>query len=90
MFIFSIFLIALALVFVSKGVIIVQQAEVVVIERLGKFHRILESGFNLIIPVIDAPRAIDWKVTARDFSGATYSTIQNSRTSINCQLITNP
>ena len=76
MFGFSIFLIALALIFVSKGVVIVQQAEVVIIERLGKFNRVLESGFNFIVPVIDAPRAIDWKVVQKDFSGVTYSTIQ--------------
>ena len=76
MFVFSVFLIILALIFVSKGVVIVQQAEVVIIERLGKFHRVLDSGFNFIVPVIDAPRAIDWKVTQKDFSGMTYSTIQ--------------
>ena len=38
----SIFLIVLALVFVAKGVIIVQQAEVVIVERLGKFDRVLQ------------------------------------------------
>ena len=76
MFTFLVALIVLALIFVSKGVVIVQQAEVVVVERLGKFDRILESGFNFIIPVIEAPRAIDWKVTARGFDGSTYSTIQ--------------
>ena len=76
MFTFSVFLIVLALIFVTKGVVIVQQAEVVIIERLGKFHRVLESGFNFIVPVIDAPRAIDWKVTQKDFSGVTYSAIQ--------------
>ena len=72
----SIFLIALALVFVSKGVVIVQQAEVVIIERLGKFDRVLQSGFNFIIPVIEAPRAIDWKVTQKGFDGSSYSIIQ--------------
>ena len=41
----SVFLIVLALLFISKGIVIVQQAEVVIIERLGKFDRILESGF---------------------------------------------
>ena len=60
----------------SKGVIIVQQAEVVVIERLGKFDRVLQSGFNFIIPVLEAPRAIDWKATQRGFDGATYSIVQ--------------
>ena len=72
----GIFLIALALIVVAKGVIIVQQAEVVIIERLGKFHRQLDSGFNWIIPILDAPRAIDWKVTAKGFDGMSYSTIQ--------------
>ena len=72
----SLFLIALALIFVAKGVVIVQQAEVVIIERLGKFDRVLQSGFNFIIPVIEAPRAIDWKVTQKGCDGSSYSVIQ--------------
>ncbi len=76
MFTLSIILIVLALVFVAKGVIIVQQAEVVIVERLGKFDRVLQSGFNFIIPVIEAPRAIDWKVTQKGFDGTTYAMIQ--------------
>ena len=72
----SLFLIALALIFVAKGVVIVQQAEVVIIERLGKFDRVLQSGFNFIIPIIEAPRAIDWKVTQKGFDGSSYSIIQ--------------
>ena len=76
MFLLSVILIALALVFVAKGVIIVQQAEVVIVERLGKFDRVLQSGFNFIIPILEAPRAIDWKVTQRGFDGNTYSIIQ--------------
>ena len=76
MFSFSLFLIVLAIIFIAKGVIIVQQAEVVIVERLGKFDRVLESGFNFIIPVIEAPRAIDWKVTQKGFDGMTYSVVQ--------------
>ncbi len=76
MFTLSIILIVLALVFVAKGVIIVQQAEVVIVERLGKFDRVLQSGFNFIIPIIEAPRAIDWKVTQKGFDGTTYAIIQ--------------
>ena len=76
MFSFSLFLIILAIIFVIKGVIIVQQAEVVIVERLGKFDRVLESGFNFIIPIIEAPRAIDWKVTQKGFDGMTYSVVQ--------------
>ena len=76
MFPLSIFLIALAILFISKGVIIVQQAEVVVIERLGKFDRVLESGFNFIIPILEAPRAIDWKTRKRGFDGTSYAYIE--------------
>ena len=75
-FVFSVFLIVLVLLFISKGIIIVQQAEVVVIERLGKFDRILESGFNFIIPILEAPRAIDWKTTKRGFDGSSYAYIE--------------
>ena len=76
MFGLSVFLIILAILFISKGVIIVQQAEVVIVERLGKFDRVLQSGFNFIIPVIEAPRAIDWKTTQKGFDGSTYSIVQ--------------
>ena len=76
MFSLSLFLIVFAIIFIAKGVIIVQQAEVVIVERLGKFDRVLESGFNFIIPIIEAPRAIDWKTTQRGFDGSTYSLIQ--------------
>ncbi|MBE7702718.1 MAG: SPFH/Band 7/PHB domain protein [Cyanobacteria bacterium SIG28] len=76
MFSFSVFLIVLLFVFIAKGVIIVQQAEVVIVEKLGKFDRVLQSGFNFIIPIIEAPRAIDWKMTQKGFDGMTYSVIQ--------------
>src|SRR5213079_2927385 len=36
------------------------QAQTMLIERLGRYHRTLSSGVNLIIPIIDKPRAIDW------------------------------
>ena len=43
---------------------------------MGKFDRVLQSGFNFIIPVLEAPRAIDWKVTQKGFDGMTYSIVQ--------------
>ncbi len=73
-FIVSIVLIAAALIFIAKGIIIVKQAEVVVIERLGKFEgKILRSGFNFINPIFEAPRAINWRTTRKDFGGAAYT-----------------
>ncbi|MBF8270808.1 MAG: stomatin 2 [Gammaproteobacteria bacterium] len=48
-----IFLIAVAVIFVIEGVRIVPQQQAWLVERLGKFHAILEPGLNLIIPFVD-------------------------------------
>ena len=69
-------IIALAIIYFAKGIIIVQQAEAVVIENLGRYNRVLRPGFNFINPIFEAPRAIDWKVQQKGFDGATYSIIQ--------------
>jgi regulator of protease activity HflC (stomatin/prohibitin superfamily) len=34
---------------------IIGQAEVMVIERLGRFHRVARSGLNILIPLIERP-----------------------------------
>jgi len=46
-------IIALVVVFVIEGVRVVPQQSAWVVERLGKFHQILEPGLNVIIPFID-------------------------------------
>ncbi len=76
LYFFLILLIVLVVVFVAKGVIVVQQAEVVIIEFLGKYSRTLESGLNFIIPVIESPRGVSWKITQKGFDGQTYSYIK--------------
>jgi regulator of protease activity HflC (stomatin/prohibitin superfamily) len=48
---------------------IIGQAEVMVIERLGRFHRVARSGFNILIPFIEQPRSIDVRYLASDASG---------------------
>lgn len=62
----------LIIVFVSKSVKIVQQAETMVIERLGKYDRTLESGVNIIWPIIDAPRQIHWRYIQTNLTGESY------------------
>lgn len=57
----GIVLVVFALIFLSKAIIIVKQAEVIIIERFGKYHRTLVSGLNFIVPIMDAKRAIIWK-----------------------------
>ncbi len=48
-----IFFIAVVVAFVIEGVRIVPQQFAFVVERLGKFHAVLEPGLNLIIPFMD-------------------------------------
>jgi regulator of protease activity HflC (stomatin/prohibitin superfamily) len=67
--IFLLFMLLVVVVFVFKGVRIIQQAEVMIIERLGRYHATLESGINIIIPIIDQPRAIDWRYAKTDTTG---------------------
>ena len=57
------------IIFVASGFKIIQQAETMVIERLGKYNRTLESGINIIIPIFDKPRSIFWRYRATDVSG---------------------
>jgi len=44
-----------AIVIIVKGVKVVSQADMVVIERLGKFHNVLKGGLNFIVPIVDNP-----------------------------------
>ena len=48
-----IFLLALVVVFVVEGVRVVPQQNAWVVERLGRFHAILEPGLNIIVPFFD-------------------------------------
>lgn len=56
--VFAIALIFLVIVLVTKGVKIVPQSDLYVVERLGRFHKILHGGLHLIIPMIDNIRDI--------------------------------
>jgi regulator of protease activity HflC (stomatin/prohibitin superfamily) len=47
------FLLALAVTFVIEGVRIVPQQHAWVVERLGRFHEVLEPGLRIIIPFVD-------------------------------------
>jgi regulator of protease activity HflC (stomatin/prohibitin superfamily) len=62
-----------AIVVVSKGIRIVQQAQTMIVERLGKYHRTLPSGINLIVPIVDKPREIDWHETIMSRGGDSFA-----------------
>ncbi len=54
---FTMILIALAVIVVVMSLKIVPQKQVLIIERLGRFHSKAEAGVNLIIPFFDSVRA---------------------------------
>lgn len=51
-------IVALAIAIIWAGVKVVPQSETRVIERLGRFHSVLNPGLNLIIPFVDKPKMI--------------------------------
>ena len=58
----------LAIILVARGVKIVRQAEIMLVERLGKFHRMLAPGLNVLWPIIDKPRQVAWMSSVRSGS----------------------
>ena len=63
--ILSIIIIVLAFVLFIKGLKVVKQAEVILVERLGQYNRTLESGLHFILPGIENPRGINSRTTTR-------------------------
>ncbi len=69
-------LLILIILMVVRGLRIVPQAEVVIIERLGKYHTTLTSGVNVIWPFIDKPRKIMWRYVKQDTAGGQSYIVQ--------------
>src|SRR5258708_33046710 len=61
------------IVLISKSIRVVQQAQTMIVERLGKSHKTLSSGINFVLPLIDRPRAVDWHQTIVTPAGESYS-----------------
>ena len=61
------------IIMIASGIKIVQQSQTVIVERLGKYHKTLNSGINIIFPVIDKPRTIYWRFSKTDFEGRIYA-----------------
>lgn len=59
----------IVIIFAVKGINIIRQSETCVIERLGKYHKTLSSGINIIWPIIDRPREFSVRYVYNDMSG---------------------
>ena len=57
---------------IAKGVVVVKQAEVMIIERLGSYNRTLPSGLHIIWPIFDKARSMRWRYIKTDFKGMSY------------------
>jgi len=79
-FIMVLFFVVFVIIFMVKGFKIVKHAETMVVERLGKYHKTLESGINIIWPVFDNPRPIHWRFKKTDLSGKSIIVQKVSKT----------
>jgi regulator of protease activity HflC (stomatin/prohibitin superfamily) len=57
---FLILILVVILVTAVKSFRVVGQASVMIVERLGRFHKAAGSGLNIILPFIDRPRLVSW------------------------------
>ena len=55
---FLLVLLVIILIIAFKSIKIVKQAEVYIIERLGKYHKIADAGLTIIIPFFDHVRSV--------------------------------
>lgn len=63
------------IVLLSKSVYLVQQAEVMIIERLGKFDRIIGPGLHIVVPFIEQPRKVVWTFMQSEANGKRYYSV---------------
>jgi regulator of protease activity HflC (stomatin/prohibitin superfamily) len=54
------FVVITVFIILWNSIYLVQQAQVIIIERLGKFNRVLYPGFNLVNPFFDKARTVYW------------------------------
>ena len=59
-------IVLIAALIIIPGVRIINQYERGVVQRLGRFRKILDPGFHVIIPQIDTMRSVDVRTTPMD------------------------
>lgn len=98
---FLIVLAALVIIYVLNGIKIVSQSETMIVERLGRYHRTLQAGINIILPIVERPKQtiarmntgtlhmvsrIDLREQVYDFDKQSVITKDNVMTEINALL----
>lgn len=84
----------IGLIILGKCVRIVRQSEAVIVERLGKFHAVLDAGFHVIAPFVDRVLPpINLKEHVQDFEPQSVITKDNVTMKIDtivCFYVTDP
>jgi regulator of protease activity HflC (stomatin/prohibitin superfamily) len=60
--ILPVLIILFVLIFALLSIRIVPQAQVKIVERLGRFHRVIGPGINIILPFFDSIKGVNWRV----------------------------
>jgi len=55
-------LVIFVVILLARGVKVIRQAEVMVVERLGKYSRTLAPGLRLLVPLVEKARPVAWIV----------------------------
>jgi regulator of protease activity HflC (stomatin/prohibitin superfamily) len=68
-FIAAFLVVAAVAALLGQAVKIIGQAEVIVVERFGRFHRVARSGLNFLIPFVERARTLDVRYFESDVAG---------------------
>ncbi len=64
--------------FILSSVYLVRQAEAIVIERFGRFERILAPGMHFVPPFVSSPRRVFWSYVISENDGKRYYRISRN------------
>ncbi len=89
--IFLAIIVVFVLVTITSSLKVIGQAEVMVVERFGRFHRVARSGLNVLIPFVERPKSIDVRFLEADMAGNKHMLIRTtSRIDLREQVLSFP
>lgn len=61
-----------AIILLLKSIVMVRQAEAIIIERLGRYDRIIHPGIHIVTPFFERARSVTWSFVKADVEGRRY------------------
>ena len=81
----AVFLGLFSLISIAKSIYLVREKEVIIIERFGKFSRILTAGVHCIVPYVERPKTYYERYHVTESNGRTRLIQKNNQYKINTQ-----